>query len=903
MGPRVPVIDWLKPKDPAVRGGTAILQRSTSSRSLPGPRLCRLALAGLFAFLAGCGDPDSGPIAIQAPNYGPELATLEIDLSRDLLEGTLSLHLDGSDVTGYAEVWSGGARLALPIDTGPHLLLVRGEFMEGTSSVSRSQIELFLTPPPFPEVAVATPTSGSIDVPVTDWIHLEFAGDLGAAARDAVSLQCDGVAHPIDVHVFGSRELVINPKGELPAAAQCRLSWRAEGGTRDLAFRTAGTGLPAFVNYNRTSSRATAPFPDDFWLRPDPQRPGEVRLQIELSGFEQPDQIFFDSFVSDTRGLDGFSPIAHLTIELSEPPDPQSLPHTPIESMDPMASVGLFDVNSRSPTFGSRLPFRLEARSGTLGGRSTHALLIYPSVPLRPGGTYGIVITRRVRAAAARPFGPSLFFQYARDTEEMPGEPEALTRVRRLAGDVLDAVERYADPPIPREDVALAVRFTIRTTDGIPSDLLAMREDVAQRPSPEIRIERVVAEDPAARAAGSRVAAVVVGTFEAPDWRDENLNLARDPETGRPLRTGTRPVRFIAALPDAAFDGPVPVTLYQHGNPGSAEEEVLVQARSGLAEVGLAVVGFTDTINREVSPPGPSHEQRAQTQLVDILLRVLLHGRVPDYFVQTGGEQLAFLRAMGELGEYEQFEFTAAEGGEVRVIHGIDPTLPITYLGISEGANLAPAFLPYAPEIRAAALVVGGRRFSEVLIHQQADEFMAQIDQMGFTGLTATDVWVALALFQAIFDNQDAHNHAPFLYRNPLPINGDSHRASVLLVEGIDDSMIPNHATESLAWALGPLPVVDPARPVLLLPAVAGPLRGNFGASTTAGLVQFVPEGVDGIAPTAGCAYGRLSERSAREGHYCAQRAEEALRQRALFLRSAVDDAAPTIIAPLSQSY
>ena len=245
--------------------------------------------------------------------------------------------------------------------------------------------------------------------------------------------------------------------------------------TRDLAFRTAGAGLPAFVNYNRASSRATAPFPDDFWLRPDPNRPGAVRLQIELSGFEQPDQIFFDSFVSDTRGLDGFSPIAHLTIELSEPPDPQSLPHTPIESMDPMASVGLFDVDSRSPSFGSRLPFRLEARSGNLGGRSTHALLIYPSVPLRPGGTYGIVVTRRVRAAAARPFGPSLFSQYARDTEEMPGEPEALTRVRRLAGDVLDAVERYADPPIPREDVALAVRFTIRMTDGIPSDLLAMR--------------------------------------------------------------------------------------------------------------------------------------------------------------------------------------------------------------------------------------------------------------------------------------------------------------------------------------------------------------------------------------------------------------------------------------------
>jgi hypothetical protein len=368
------------------------------------------------------------------------------------------------------------------------------------------------------------------------------------------------------------------------------------------------------------------------------------------------------------------------------------------------------------------------------------------------------------------------------------------------------------------------------------------------------------------------------------------------------VRTGTRPVGFVVALPDAAFEAPVPVTLYQHGNPGSAEEEVVNHARRGLAEAGFAVIGFTDALNREVSPPGPSEEERARRQLVDLVLRVLLNGKVPDYFVETNGEQLAFLRAIRELGRRERLAFDAPPPGLPRHIHGIDATLPLTYVGVSEGANLAPALLPYAPEIRAAALVTGGRRFSEVVIHQQAEVFLAQLEHVGIRGLSAADVWVALALFQTIFDDQDAHNHAPFLYREPLELAEGERRASVLLVEGLGDSFIPNHATESLAWALGPLPHLEPVRRGLpFAPTARAPLAGNVDRWTTAALYQYVPEGLPGLAPTPGCRVPRLSEQSAREGHYCAQSADESLRQRARFFESALGDEAPVIIDPLSE--
>ena len=99
-----------------------------------------------------------------------------------------------------------------------------------------------------------------------------------------------------------------------------------------------------------------------------------------------------------------------------------------------------------------------------------------------------------------------------------------------------------------------------------------------------------------------------------------------------------------------------------------------------------------------------------------------------------------------------------------------------------------------------------------MLIHQQARVFLDQLAEIGFDDLTATDVWVALALFQTILDPQDPHVHAPFLWRERLALPGSSRRASVLLVEGIGDGFVPNHATESLAVALGGVAVAEPGR-------------------------------------------------------------------------------------------
>ena len=381
------------------------------------------------------------------------------------------------------------------------------------------------------------------------------------------------------------------------------------------------------------------------------------------------------------------------------------------------------------------------------------------------------------------------------------------------------------------------------------------------------------------------------GTWEAPDWR-EGSNLKRD-DAGRPVQTGTRPVPFTLALPAAALEHAVPITMYQHGNPGSSENEVPSQARRYLGAAGFAVIGFTDILNREVAPGIDDNDQSVATQATAVIIGILQNHQVPDFWVETHAEQIAFLRMLDGLGDLDVLPIGAPDG-----VPELDPGAPRTYVGISEGANNAQAFLPFAPEIRAAAAVVGGERLAEVLVHQQASLFIEQLGGV-FPSLTPADIWVGVSLFQGIFDRQDPHNKTQFLYRDPIEVGGTTRKPSILVVEGLNDSMVPNNATESFAWSMGPIPHLEPVqRAVPFLTPVTGPVRGNIDADTTSAFFQYVPVGVPGIDPTPGCTV--LSPSSASEGHYCAQSAAESLHQRVVFFQSAVNGEVPVIVDPFA---
>ena len=130
------------------------------------------------------------------------------------------------------------------------------------------------------------------------------------------------------------------------------------------------------------------------------------------------------------------------------------------------------------------------------------------------------------------------------------------------------------------------------------------------------------------------------------------------------------------------------------------------------------------------------------------------------------------------------------------------------------------------------------------------------------------------------------------MYRTRLPL-GSANRASILFTEGLGDTMTPLYASRSEAVALGLPQLLPHAEGVPLLPSIASPVHANVDAATSAAFFQYVPKGYPDVAATPGCV--TINE---TEGHYCAQIAAEAIRQRVDFFVSALAGVPTITVAP-----
>lgn len=782
---------------------------------------------------------------------------------------------------------------------------------------------------PLPPLLASTPADGASEVATTQWIVLDFAAKVKSLKARQFSLDCASETefHEVRAHNVGIDRVLLDPKGPLPPDDVCVVRWQSIAGPVALGFSTAGQGAPFRVVHDRTDTARVGPYPDDVHLVPDPATRTGLRHDVVVPTATGSHTIVFSALLAEANELDGFSPIGPIVLELDDAVDPASLPATPAESVDPTSSLVLLDQTPWSVNFGRRVPVRVEVRNGdaTGFGLTSNTLLVFPSIPLEPEGRYALYVTRRLLAAPDRPLSPSPYFAAVLG-EPVPAEAPEITRNRDLLAEVFEAGRKQLRPALGADELAFAARISVRSIQPIQDDVQVMKRQILAAAPPAVHIDAgdpdAVEADPA-----DHVAALVRGTWDAPDWRNGSY-LARDAE-GRPTVTGSQSICFRLALPTAALAGPVPIVMYQHGNPGESEVEVLRNATRFLAEAGYAVIGFTDVLNREVATPSStpgaacknyesptaSDESRLTSQVFAIVLELLANNRLADHWAQTLGDQLAFVRMIQGLGDLDLLPLGAPDG-----VPDLDPS-QLLYMGISEGGNNGQAFAAYAPEVRAAALMVGGARLLEVLIHQQAATFLEALPLL-FPGLAPADIWTAAAIFQADFDRQDKHNHGRFVYRRPArvptrcsdlasclapdwcdePGNCTSSKPSVLMVEGLDDSLVPNHATESSAWQLGNLPHLEPVqRAVPFLQTVRHSVSGNVAPGTTAAFYQYVPNGVDGIPITPGCQSPPLSERSSNEGHFCAQSAVESRAQRLIFFQTALDPAhpAPVIVDPL----
>jgi pimeloyl-ACP methyl ester carboxylesterase len=622
--------------------------------------------------------------------------------------------------------------------------------------------------------------------------------------------------------------------------------------------------------YDRTDAARMSPFPDDYWLFDDPTQPTGRRVVLQVPPREPDVGVLYAALMNETISLDGFSPIGGIVIELSDAPDPTSLPLTPQASLDPGAALGLFNLTPGSDTFGERVPFQLTPVSRALPGQpENHSLVLFPSVSLESRGHYAVVLTKDARAVDQRPFYRSSFMKSVL-SEAVGGEASEITRARDVLFDgVLDALSSAVSPPVALDSIALAVSVSIRSTDDIPLTPLSMKQQVASLPPPLFFINSV-------NAGPGDVAAIVRGVFQAPNYLEDQFFVARN-AGGDPLITGNVFVPFVVALPQAAASGPVPVVMFQHGSPGSSEQ-VWWEAFYTLAAEGFAVAGMTDTLNRVLG-------QDLDAQNAALFQALLDNWRFPHFPLQTYAEQMTFLRLIEQLGDLDEVPYPGGDGTP-----DLDLAAPLTYVGLSMGSVHGSAFLAYAPEIKAAAIAAGALRQGEGYFGGGTfiDEFPPDLASF-LPNANPADYWVGLSILQMVLDHWDPYNHSRHIYRDPVEVAGTTQKASILLQEGLRDF---NHGTRALAWSLR-MPHLEPvweASPIL--PSTTGPVSANIDADTTAAFYQFVPAGVPGIPPTPGCEFEPV-------GHFCAQAAPEAQQQRALFLHSAINDPVPTVTDPL----
>lgn len=698
---------------------------------------------------------------------------------------------------------------------------------------------------------------------------------------------------------IGEGRIALRPETRLPPAASCTIRWHVDDRRESLAFVTRGASGPEpsssrlQVLYRRHSPEELAPIPDDFWTVADPTTRTGRRLALPFAGSGDLGRMV-DGLRSELDGLDGWSPIAPIVLPLSGAVAEASLPRTVDDSLDPTATVALVDVDPGSPERGRRWPFELVLRHDRSPvGLESHSMWLLPALPLRPGGRYAVLIRDGLTDPGGRAMVAPLLLRGAlrAGDRRLGGATDA---VRDVVSPAVSAAREALAIPWSEEELVFAMVFTVRSLDALSRDPLAMRADVAAMTGPRLRLDSVeLARDP-----DRPLAAIVRGHFRAPRWRPVGeVAFTRD-EQGRPQPIGTQEIAFSLALPRSAREQPAPLMMYQHGNPGRAEDEIGAPIQDAFLSAGFAVAGFTDVWNRDPVLLGMEPRAAILAQMLSLTASIRLDGHVPDDWIEILGEQLAFIAALRELGELDVLPAEAPDGRPE-----IDLRAPLVYEGISQGAIHGQALLAYAPEIRAASLVAGGARLTELLLHQAADSLIETLPII-FGDLRPVDLWALVSLFQVAFDRQDAHLHA-LRVRSPgsrPPAAGPG--PSVLLISGRGDRFVPNRASRSLAWVLGPLPWLNgpPIRGIGLPPASA-PLRGNLEDGATGAYVELVPA-ASGETPTPGCVGdpASLLDELLREGHFCAQLAPESIEQRVTFLRSAVREERPVVIDPLDVS-
>ncbi len=535
------------------------------------------------------------------------------------------------------------------------------------------------------------------------------------------------------------------------------------------------------------------PFPSNRLVTRDAASPTGVRLAIDESvlPLTRNDAVALD--VAWFEGLDGFSRLAPVVVQLDTPVDPTAFDAL---SPDGGAPISILDVDAA--TF---VPGRL---SVTADGRT---LTVWPDRALREAALHAIVLRADLPTSSCFSAGPAIL------TAEAAGDAHADEMAAARAGVVAAG--------LAEADVAAVVPFTTRSSAG---EIGTMREIEALAPTlvapSGLALDEVI--DCAVTSdgdCGEGIAFVVRGSASLPTWQGAEGSFEVD-AAGVPTVQGAEEVQFWLLVPEAARVSPVPYLVLQHGL-GSRRTD-LVGFGEDLAAAGHAVVAI-DAVAHGDRP----HEDDTTMAFFGIDFDRWLVDVARDNIRQTAADHLAlrelFAQSVGDDGTF---------AGQPFLLDVEDAS----YVGQSLGGIIGATSCASDTGLDRCVLNVPGGRLIEVV---RANAAYATLLNIYFDSTDqASEVELFSALAQAVVDPADPALNGP-------RILAEAPARPVLVQEAIHDETVTNQTTELLARSMG-IPLLQPSlEDIRGLDGVDMPVSDNVAgadASVTAGLAQFDEE-------------------------------------------------------------
>ena len=582
------------------------------------------------------------------------------------------------------------------------------------------------------------------------------------------------------------------------------------------------------------------PFPNDLRRRAD----GTLDLDEHIRPNAVVD-LYLETFAANNHG---FSTNGAIFVRFDADIDTASLPATPVDSVDPAASVYLVDVDPSSPARGERTPVRLkfESHDGESIGPHRLSALPYPGFPLRSSTTYALVVTDRVADASGLSVAASPDMQAVLASGSADA---AVDGARVVYAPLLVWLDEPGDDE--RDDVAAAAVFT--TQDA--TSLMGRARQV---------IWRDVAEPVAREVAltwSDEVLSIYEGVYDGPNFQTGDPPFRRFGDGGEilvdaagdPIVQRMETIRFAVSVPAGSTPAAGwPITLYSHGTGGDYKSFVQDGTAARLGAQGLAVISIDATLHGTRSPSGTPAEDVFYNWLNPVAGR--------DNNRQAAIDEFQLVRLARSLTVGADTTF--------------DPDR-LSFMGHSQGGVSGPLFLAYEPLVTGAVLSgAGGVLYLSFLYKEGAIDIVSSIVR----DFPLDEFNNIFALVQMFMDVTDPINYARLLVREPPPAVQPK---DIYQSEGFVDQYTPALTSEALAVAIGLSPVepvihsVDgfAMRDIALLTA---PVEGNM-AGHTGVFLQYESAPGD-------------------NGHFVVFDVEAAQRQHAAFLGTLARDGRATLV-------